>query len=115
MQIWDDLFQSTPIPSPPKGTHLGSIVMHLRQGNQTMTQISQTDAKKPRFVGINHIALEVGDIDQALDFYGKIFDFTLRDKRPGNAFIELGESVHQPDRNPDAARGSAPPFRPRRR
>lgn len=56
-----------------------------------MTQISQTDAKKPRLVGINHIALEVGDIDQALDFYGKIFDFTLRGKRLGNAFIELGD------------------------
>jgi catechol 2,3-dioxygenase-like lactoylglutathione lyase family enzyme len=56
-----------------------------------MTEISQTDAKKPRLVGINHIALEVGDIDDALDFYGKIFDFTLRGKRPGNAFIELGD------------------------
>lgn len=56
-----------------------------------MTEISQTDANKPRLVGLNHIALEVGDIDQALDFYGKIFDFTLRGKRPGNAFIELGD------------------------
>jgi predicted enzyme related to lactoylglutathione lyase len=46
---------------------------------------------KPRLVGINHVALEVGDIDAALDFYGKIFDFTLRAKRPGNAFIELGD------------------------
>jgi len=42
-----------------------------------MTEINQTDATKPRLVGINHIALEVGDIDQALAFYGKIFDFTL--------------------------------------
>ena len=56
-----------------------------------MTQTSQTDAAKPRLVGINHVALEVGDIDQALEFYGKIFDFTLRAKRPGNAFIELGD------------------------
>ena len=56
-----------------------------------MTEINQTDATKPRLVGINHIALEVGDIDQALAFYGKIFDFTLRGKRPGNAFIELGD------------------------
>jgi lactoylglutathione lyase len=56
-----------------------------------MTQTSQTDATKPRLVGINHVALEVGDIDQALEFYGKIFDFTLRAKRPGNAFIELGD------------------------
>lgn len=56
-----------------------------------MTEISRTDAKKPRLVGINHIALEVGNIDQALDFYGRIFDFTLRGKRQGNAFIELGD------------------------
>ena len=56
-----------------------------------MTEIDQTDAKKPRLVGINHVALEVGDIEQALEFYGKIFDFTLRAKRPGNAFIELGD------------------------
>jgi catechol 2,3-dioxygenase-like lactoylglutathione lyase family enzyme len=46
---------------------------------------------KPRVVGVNHIALEVGDIDEALTFYGKIFDFSLRAKRPGNAFIELGD------------------------
>ena len=51
----------------------------------------RADRGKPRLVGINHIALEVGDIDQALAFYGKIFDFTLRAKRPGNAFIELGD------------------------
>jgi catechol 2,3-dioxygenase-like lactoylglutathione lyase family enzyme len=46
---------------------------------------------KPRLVGVNHIALEVGDIDEALAFYGKIFDFSLRAKRPDNAFIELGD------------------------
>ncbi len=61
-----------------------------------MTAISQSESApaggpKPRLVGINHIALEVGDIEQALAFYGKIFDFTLRAKRPGNAFIELGD------------------------
>jgi lactoylglutathione lyase len=56
-----------------------------------MSEISPTNAKKPRLVGLNHIALEVGNIDEALDFYRKIFDFTLRGKRPGNAFIELGD------------------------
>ena len=61
-----------------------------------MSAISQSEAAradrgKPRLVGINHVALEVGDIDQALAFYGKIFDFSLRAKRPGNAFIELGD------------------------
>lgn len=56
-----------------------------------MSDIGQTDTNKPRLVGLNHIALEVGNIEEALDFYGKIFDFTLRGKRPGNAFIELGD------------------------
>ena len=56
-----------------------------------MTEINRIEGPKPRLVGINHIALEVGDIDQALEFYGKIFDFTLRGKRPGNAFVELGD------------------------
>jgi lactoylglutathione lyase len=55
------------------------------------TQPSSAAGEKPRLVGINHIALEVGDIDEALAFYGKIFDFGLRAKRPGNAFIELGD------------------------
>jgi catechol 2,3-dioxygenase-like lactoylglutathione lyase family enzyme len=50
-----------------------------------------SETGKPRLVGINHIAIEVGDIDQALDFYGKIFDFKLRARRGGNAFIELGD------------------------
>lgn len=55
------------------------------------TQPKRAVDDKPRLVGINHIALEVGDIDEALAFYGKIFDFSLRAKRPGNAFIELGD------------------------
>ena len=63
-----------------------------------MTETTQSN--KPRLVGINHIALEVGDIDQALDFYGKIFDFTLRGKRAGNAFIELGDQFINLMENP---------------
>ena len=46
---------------------------------------------KPRLVGINHVALEVGDIDQALAFYGKIFEFTLRGRGKGQAFIDIGD------------------------
>jgi len=56
-----------------------------------MSETQKSDDGKPRLVGINHIAIEVGDIDQALDFYGKIFEFKLRAKRVGNAFIELGD------------------------
>ena len=46
----------------------------------------------PRLVGINHVAVEVGDVDEALDFYGRIFDFSLRG-RHGNtiAFIDMGD------------------------
>ena len=46
----------------------------------------------PRLVGINHIALEVGDVGEALDWYGRLFEFELRG-RHGNrmAFIDMGD------------------------
>jgi catechol 2,3-dioxygenase-like lactoylglutathione lyase family enzyme len=50
-----------------------------------------TEATKPRLVGINHVAIEVGDIDAALEFYGKIFTFTLRGHGERNAFIDIGD------------------------
>jgi predicted enzyme related to lactoylglutathione lyase len=48
-------------------------------------------AAKARAVGINHVALEVGDIDEALEFYGRLFHFTLRGKSDDAAFIDLGD------------------------
>jgi predicted enzyme related to lactoylglutathione lyase len=47
--------------------------------------------KKARAVGFNHVALIVGDIDAALEFYGRLFDFTLREREPDAAFIDLGD------------------------
>lgn len=47
--------------------------------------------RKPVLVGINHVAIEVGDIDEALEWYGRIFDFKLRGKGERNAFIDLGD------------------------
>ena len=44
-----------------------------------------------RLVGINHVALEVGDVEQALDWWGRFFDFDLRGKGPGMAFIDIGD------------------------
>jgi lactoylglutathione lyase len=44
-----------------------------------------------RLVGINHVALEVGDLDQALAFYGQIFDIELRGQMPGMAFVDMGD------------------------
>ena len=42
-------------------------------------------------VGFNHIALEVGDLEEALDFYGRIFEFELRGRGPRMAFIDAGD------------------------
>src|SRR5262245_22049125 len=49
------------------------------------------EAKKARAVGFNHIALEVGDIEEALAFYGRLFEFKLRGKSADSAFIDLGD------------------------
>ena len=46
---------------------------------------------RARLVGINHVALEVGDVDEALEFYGAIFDFALRGRVPGMAFVDIGD------------------------
>ena len=46
---------------------------------------------KPRAIGFNHVALEGGDIEEALAFYGRIFDFQLRSKSRTMAFIDLGD------------------------
>jgi catechol 2,3-dioxygenase-like lactoylglutathione lyase family enzyme len=50
-----------------------------------------TESPKPRLVGINHVAIEVGDIEQALEWYGRLFAFTLRGKGERNAFIDMGD------------------------
>lgn len=46
---------------------------------------------KPRLVGVNHVALEVGDIDAALAFWGAIFEFRLRARTDDAAFIDMGD------------------------
>jgi lactoylglutathione lyase len=42
-------------------------------------------------VGINHVALEVGDLEEALEFYDRFFDFELRGRVPGMAFPDMGD------------------------
>jgi lactoylglutathione lyase len=45
-----------------------------------------------RLVGINHIALEVGDVDEALAWYGRFFEFELRGRAGRRmAFIDMGD------------------------
>lgn len=52
------------------------------------------DAEQParsRLIGINHVALEVGDVDQALDLYSRLFEFELRGRAGKMAFIDMGD------------------------
>ena len=46
---------------------------------------------RPRLIGINHVALEVGDVDEALAFYGGLFELTLRGRSAGMAFVDMGD------------------------
>lgn len=48
-------------------------------------------ARRAKLIGINHVALEVGDLDEALDLYGRLFDFELRGRVPSMAFIDIGD------------------------
>jgi lactoylglutathione lyase len=62
-----------------------------------------------KLVGINHVALEVDDLDRALEFYGRLFEFELRGRIPAMAFIDMGDqflalSERGGPRSPDAER-----------
>jgi catechol 2,3-dioxygenase-like lactoylglutathione lyase family enzyme len=46
---------------------------------------------RSRLVGINHVALEVGELDAALQFYGSIFELRGVEREPGMAFIDMGD------------------------
>ncbi|MBT5109063.1 MAG: VOC family protein [Rhodospirillaceae bacterium] len=67
-----------------------------------------SESGKARAVGINHVALEVGDIDAALAFYGQLFEFSLRRRSETAAFIALGDQfinlAKRPTGAPDDAR-----------
>jgi lactoylglutathione lyase len=47
--------------------------------------------ERARLVGINHVALEVGDVEEALDFYGRFFEVELRGRAGSMAFIDMGD------------------------
>ena len=50
-----------------------------------------TPTKRPRAVGINHVALEVDDVDRAVEFYGRLFDVRNVSRVRGGAFLDLGD------------------------
>ena len=68
-----------------------------------------------RLVGVNHVAVEVGDLDQAIEFYGRIFDLTLRGRGGSMAFIDMGDqflALSQGRRQPPDSRLQASPTKP---
>jgi lactoylglutathione lyase len=45
-----------------------------------------------RLIGINHVALEVGDVDEALAWYGRFFEVELRGRAGSRmAFVDMGD------------------------
>jgi len=57
--------------------------------------MNEEQGKKARALGINHVVLEVDDLDKALEFYGGLFEFELRGRSDHNAFIDLGDQFIQ--------------------
>jgi predicted enzyme related to lactoylglutathione lyase len=63
--------------------------------------------RRARLVGMNHVALEVADLDAALEFYGAVFELTLRGRGRSMAFIDAGDQfialaegrTQEPDRH----------------
>ena len=62
-----------------------------------------------RPIGINHIAFEVRDLDEALEWYGRWFDLRLRGRRPTMAWIDLGDQFLALEKDRYAVREFSPP------
>ena len=65
----------------------------------------RNDGRKPRLVGINHVALEVTDVDAALDFWKTCFGIEPSEREPRAGFLELGDQFIA--RNPPQLAGSS--------
>jgi catechol-2,3-dioxygenase len=70
--------------------------------------MKQTGTPRAHAIGINHIALEVGDIDEALEFYGRFLAFEIHERSATAAFIYFGDQfinfARNSDRKPDQLR-----------
>ncbi len=66
------------------------------------------ETRKARAVGINHVAIEVGDIGAAIEFYGRFLDFTVEERDDEMAIVYFGDQfinfARNADRKPDQMR-----------
>ena len=105
---WSRTSAANAAASPPRARSTSSSSV----GGRLTTRSSYTRwivwVPMARAVGINHIALEVGSLDEALAFYGRLFDVELRGRIPGMAFIDMGDQflalAERSDRQPDRER-----------
>lgn len=128
----EDLGLPTPpspgrLPPPHLPPHRTPIWLRAMPAPSARTVRMGKDAaqtSKPRLVGVNHVALEVGDLEEALKFYGAIFSFNLRGRAEGMAFLDMGDqflalaetlaaAARPSDYRPDAHFGLVVDDRPR--
>ena len=69
-----------------------------------------TEARQARGIGISHVALEVGDIEDARAFYARCSTSDFRGKSDTSAFIDLGDQFLALQKEPYAARRRRPPY-----
>lgn len=65
--------------------------------------MTETDNPCAQLVGINHVVLEVDDVEAALAFYGELFEFDLRGRSASGAFIDMGDQFLVLTENPESA------------
>jgi lactoylglutathione lyase len=68
-----------------------STINELHDAQQPPADGDPMSVARPRLIGINHVALEVGELEPALAFYGAIFELRDIDREPGIAFIDMGD------------------------
>lgn len=64
------------------------------------------DTPEPRPLGINHVAIEVGDVDEAVAFYRGLFGFDLRGQTAEMAFLDMGDQFIALAESPEPATGA---------
>lgn len=62
-----------------------------RSDDRKVVGMTKGSGRKAKAVGINHVALEVEDIDEAIEFYGKFLDFEIKSRSANLAFIYFGD------------------------
>lgn len=85
--VWSGTFEDT---SGDEARTVEAVRDFLRAGLDNLAAL-HGKAAAPRLVGINHVALEVGDLEAALAFYRRLFAFELRGRAAGMVFIDMGD------------------------